>query len=1040
MIKCFNLSRKTHLGTWLTALLILLSMGVSYAAQQNMSVSGTVVDQNGEPLIGVSILVSGTKNVATTNYLGQYTIKNVPAKGKLEFSYMGFVTQIVPVYERATIDVVMVEEATRLQDVVVTAEFGVKRTARAVGAAIQNLTGTDIIDSGRDNFVTALQGRVAGISINSGGGVPGASTQVILRNYTSISGNNQPLYVIDGIPLNNTTFNPSQGFAVDDAIADRQLDFSSRGNDFNPEDIESMTVLKGAAAAALYGSDASNGAIIITTRKGTVGKGRVRYSNSFRFDKSYGLPEIQTKYDLGSYGTTNYYNKSRWGDEYAAGTKLYDNVAALTQTGFTQKHNVSFEGGSKIATFRAAASYLDQTGIVKTTAYKRFNISLAGTANITQWLSTEASMSYASTSNNKARKGAGGALDYAMSWPSTDNMSDYLAEDGIHMRVPDRYLDGDFYNPLFALHKNKYYDESNRFTTSFSVNINPTKNFFVIARAGWDVGLQTFETSEHPYFAYNNDGIGVYNISKSNFNDPTLNLIAGYKKEIKKFSLSAQAGWHSVENGVNRLSSYGTDYLVADFISLNNCDKNSIKSRTTNTKRRVLGVSGSVELSYDNMIFLTLRARNDWSSTLPKNNNSYFYPAADFTFVLSDLPFLKNSKYINYLKLRASIAKVGKDANPLAIYPALESQTTTGGGYKYGFTGPNESLKPEMTTSWEVGLEGRFLNDRLFLDMGYFNTLCENQYVTGFRLSYATGFVLNNMNVGTFKTSGFEFHVDGDIVKNRHLRWNVGLNLSHNDSEVTYLPENVTEYYNAYTWNSGNIRNGVKVGYPITSLTGRAYERNEAGRILINPTTGQPRISSVWSYLGDREPKLRYSFTTSLRYRGLAFSALFDGRLGATVVNGTKRLMMQRGLSWESVRQREAGPVVFDGVLYDGLQNTDHPTQNTIAVNFGQCGSTTYSGGDESWIEKNVNFLRLRELRLSYRFAAEWIKSKTSNLISDLSVYITGNDLFVWTNYSGIDAIGNTNSAALGGTGGVGMDVYAIPSPRGMSFGLNITF
>lgn len=344
-----------------------------------------------------------------------------------------------------------------------------------------------------------------------------------------------------------------------------------------------------------------------------------------------------------------------------------------------------------------------------------------------------------------------------------------------------------------------------------------------------------------------------------------------------------------------------------------------------------------------------------------------------------------------------------------------------------------------MTTSREIGFEARFLNDRISTDFTYFLTHCADQIVKGFRLSYATGFVLNNMNVGTFDTWGWEGHIDGDIIRGANgLRWNVGLNVSHVNSEVVSLPENVTEYYNPYTWNSGNIRNGVMVGNPITTLTGRAYERNEAGDILISPTTGLPVVSPKWSVIGDREPKLRFGITTSLNYQGFRLSAMFAGRYKATVVNGTKRSMMTTGSSWESVKLREGLPVVFNGVLKDGNENTANPTKNTIAVDYGAYGTSIYGGGDEDWLEKNVHYIRLQELRLSYRIPSK-VLSRTK-LLTAADVYLSGNDLFTWTNYSGIDAVGNTVSAAAGGTGGEGYDVWSLPNPRGISVGFSLTF
>lgn len=1015
--------------------LCLWSMATVFA---QVNVRGSVVDSNGEPAIGATILIKGTSIGTVTDANGDFRIA-APVNGTLIISYVGYVTQEVLV--GADITVTLVPDSELLDEVVITGEFGMKRVARSVGSAVQNVKASDIIDSGRDNFVSALQGRVSGMNVTSTGGAPGSSTTVVLRNITSISGNNQPLYVIDGVPMNNSTFDPlNMWIGGTERYSVRNLDFASRGNDLNPQDIESMTVLKGAAAAALYGSDASNGAIIITTKKGQTGKGRIQYSNSFRWDKAYGFPEIQDKYANGAYGTTNYYYTNRFGGVYPKGMKLYDNMSAVMQTGFVNKHNLSVDGGSERATIRASMSYLDQEGVVKTTDYSRMNLSLSGQAKITDWLDFEGSMQYTNTNNTKVLRGTEGPIYLAMRWPMVDDMSNYLDADGAHMRYPDYYIDTDLLNPLFAMHRNKYFDKSDRFISNIAATLTPFENLFLRAQIGWDVGMQTFETSLHPYYAANNGGVGEYHISQSNFSDPTLNILAGYNSSFldDDLTFSTQLGYHQQENGVIRLTTMGSKYKVIDFQSINNTDPATIISAQRNTKRRIQALSAQFEFGYKNMAFVTLRGRNDWSSTLPKHNNRYFYPAMEVSFIPTDLSFLKGNRSLSYLKVRGSIAQVGKDAGPLEIDPELIATELTGGGYKYGFTGPNRNLRPEMTTSKEIGFDTRLFNDRVTADFTYFATHCADQIVKGFRLSYATGFVLNNMNVGTFDTWGWEAHVDGDIIRAQNgLIWNVGVNLSHVNSEIVSLPENVTEYYNAYTWNSGNIRNGIMVGHPITTLTGRAYERNDAGEILISPTTGLPVVSAKWSVIGDREPKYRFGITTSLSIKEFYLSAMFSGRYGATVVNGTKRSMMTSGTSWESVDLRESKPVVFKGVLKDGNENTDHPTRNNIAIDYSAYGTSIYGGGDEDWLEKDVNYLRLQELRLSYRIPARLL-SRTS-LISHANLFIAGNDLFTWTNYSGIDAVGNTVSAAAGGTGGEGYDVWSLPNPRSISVGFSIT-
>lgn len=1016
---------------------------------QNVTVKGTVTDDHGEPVVGAGVLVKGTKHGIATNLDGKYTLVNVPANATLLFTSMNYKNVEVLVKGRTTINVTMEETAIALKEAVVTAEFGMKRVARAVGSAVQNVKASDVLESGRESFVSALEGRVAGMTVTNTSGAPGASTSVVLRSITSISGSNQPLYVIDGVPMNNSTFDPAvNGFADNNVVSSRDLDFSSRGNDLNPDDIESMTVLKGAAAAALYGSDASNGAIIITTKKGSAGKGKVSYSNSFRWDKAYGYPKLQDEYANGRDGITNYYFTSRYGGRYPSDVKLYDNVSALLRTAFSHTQDVSVEGGTDKITVRGSASYTDQQGVIKTTDYTRLNVGLSGKAQITKWLNFDSSIGYTNTTNTKASKGSSGVLAKAIRWPMTDDMSNYITPEG-KMSAPALYTDTDLLNPLYALYKNRAYDESERVLVNVGLNVTPSKHTFVMAKMGWDVGSQKFQYHVHPYYgnpSSSSYGSGSYNLTKANFKDKTLNVLAGYNNNWGKFTFAGQVGYHQQENGVDRLSTSGSQFLDPDFYGIANCTPSTISTSTRVTKRRIQAISGQVELGYNNLVFLTARARNDWSSTLPKSNRSYFYPALEGSFIATELPFLKNNDWVTYFKLRGAIARVGKDAQPLSVYPALEETGMTGSGYGYGYKGPNPKLKPEMTTSYEIGFEARFWQDRVNMDFTYYWTKCKDQYITDFRLSYATGFVLNDMNVGNFTTHGWDMHIDADIVRSQSgIRWNVGLNLSSAKSKVTYLPENVSEYYNAYTWLYTGIRNGIKVGSSVTSITGYKYERNNKGQILIDPGSGAPVINTTdWQYLGDREPKLRLNITTSVSYKNFRLSALLTGRIKATVANITKWDMMATGSSKESAKMRKmTTPIVFNGVLKNGLQDTDHPTQNNIAMTWESSGSTIgylWTGCAEDWVENNVNYLHLSELRLSYNVPSKWLEKYTKKFVSSANIWVRGTDLFTWTNYSGIDAVGNSNSASMGGSGGVGFDYWGIPSPRGFAFGLSLTF
>ena len=344
--------------------------------------------------------------------------------------------------------------------------------------------------------------------------------------------------------------------------------------------------------------------------------------------------------------------------------------------------------------------------MIKTTDLKRTNLSLAGKAEVAKWLKFEGSIQYVNQKNHKALRGLNGPIRQAYNWPQVDDMSNYMAADGSHMRYPNYYTDTDLLNPLFGLYKNLNYDVTDRFISAFSVNIVPFEHTFVRAQFGWDVSTSAYEYGSHPYYRSRNQEVndasnsGVYSLSKYNTNDPTINVLAGYNNDFLdgKLTVGAQLGYHQLENGVSSLSSSGSNFKVIEFYSINNCTESTVKSSKRTTKRRLQAVSGQLELGWNNMAFLTGRFRNDWSSTLPTENNSFFYPALEASVVLTEIGGLKNLGWMNYLKLRGAIAQVGKDAPALSIDPELEPTGLVGGGYKYGYTGPNKNLKAASGT------------------------------------------------------------------------------------------------------------------------------------------------------------------------------------------------------------------------------------------------------------------------------------------------------------------------------------------------------
>jgi hypothetical protein len=426
---------------------------------------------------------------------------------------------------------------------------------------------------------------------------------------------------------------------------------------------------------------------------------------------------------------------------------------------------------------------------------------------------------------------------------------------------------------------------------------------------------------------------------------------------------------------------------------------------------------------------MTVTGRNDWTSTIPTPRNSFFYPSVSGSFIVSDA-FPSIGKHMT-LKLRGAYAEVGKDARPYAYRPILETKATTGSGYGYGFTGPNPNLKPEFAVSHEYGFETSFLNDRAGFDATWFEKKTDDQIVNDIRGSYATGFVLLNLNGGTTRARGVELTLRGTPMQQRDFTWDVQANWSHVRSIVLKLPNNWPETYSSDTWAYGNVRNGTAPGLSTMSLMGQFYLRNNQGKILIDPATGLPIRNANFVDAGyDRQPDWNMGLSNTFRYRRLSLDFLLDFRRGGDIFNATEQFLTARGLATSTLDRFT--PRIIPGVLRDGKENSANPTPNNVvvvpAVNTGY-----YTGmSEELFIERNINWVWLRDVTLRYQIPPR--------IARNASIFVTGTDLFLSTNYTGLDPMTNGNTAAVGGSGAVGIDYANFPTPRGFNFGLKLGF
>lgn len=1017
-------------------LVVPLSIICLFSLAQERTVSGTVFSgEDNKPLQGVTVSNLQTNKKTITNKEGYYSISARTGQ-RLEFTFVGYVSQTVIVGADATITLTLQQEEKQLEQVVVTA-LGISRSKRSLGYAANDVKGADLAQTQRDNFINGLAGRVPGVSVTGTSGAPGSSTSIVLRGVNSISGSNQPLFVIDGLPVNNQTFNANR---MVNQTENRTVDFSNRISDLNPEDIESLTILKGPEAAALYGIDAANGVVVVTTKKGKAGKGSLNYGFNYGIEKVGRLPEFERIYARGTNGILNINTYSSFGPKFPAGTTFYDNMNNFFQTGTVQKHNLSFEGGSSGYTYRLSGSYSTREGVVPTTKYDRTNISLNATAQLFKSLKAETNLQYINTKNQKVSKGENSFYLALLAYPADENMKDFLTPTGARKRL---LTGSEIENPFFDINKNKLRDKGNRFITNLSLIFDPLPWLNLTGRLGIDVANNEFTVLYHPESNRASTSGGSLDISNQTNRVITTQFLASIKKNFfdNKLKTTLRVGNAVYDYEDNTNSIRGTGFLEPNFNSINNTTVSSQRIKNTILRKRVVGVFGDLSINYNNYLYLTATGRNDWSSTLPPNQNSFFYPSASASFVFTE--FLKKTsvgKILTLGRIRASIAQVGKDAQPYQTNPALLSQTVTGGGFSYDFYAPNPLLRPEKVTSKEIGTELQFFKNRIGFDAAYYKSKSVDQIINGLRISYGTGFILKNINGGELENSGIELLLRGTPVQNSNFTWEANINFTKTKSKLLKMPANLPEYYNSDTWLFSNVRNGARLGGSLTTLTAlSSYQYNNKGQLLINPATGLPVITSnaVWPVAGDRNPDFRMGFYNGFTFKGVNLNFLWDLKKGGDVYNATGLYLYQLGLHPKSIENREIAQT-FNGVLKDGLQNTANPTVNNIAI-IPYYNNAFYSSSviDPEFIEKDVNWLRLRDVSINYMVPAKWLKNH-NNVFNTVTIGFTATDLILITNYTGGDPGVNGTTVATGGSGSSGIDYGNLPVPKTFNFNIRI--
>ncbi|MBN8836091.1 MAG: SusC/RagA family TonB-linked outer membrane protein [Sphingobacteriia bacterium] len=1040
--------------TGITMLLFIIS-SCSVLAQEK-TVSGTILaDEDGVPLVGVTVTNLATGKRTQTNDKGYYSI--VASKGNvLSIAYVGFVTKEMVVTDDKFFNTKLVASNDALNEVVVTG-YGQKKSKRELPYQAVTVNGEDIAQTKRTNFLNALAGRVPGLTVTSTSGLPGASAQILLRGGTSIGGNNQPLFVVDGLPMSNGSVDQNDlpsasnvsGAGANLSLANRNSDYTNRIADINPDDIESVVILKGPEATAAYGSDGASGAIVITTKKGASGKTKITYSNAFSVSEVYRYPQIQQVYTRGSngvYDPTAYgtYGYSFFGPKYPDNTIFYNNIKNFFVRSFSQQHNLSLSAGTNDLNYLFTVGLVDQSGVVPNTKLLRYNFRFTAFAQLNKRFKLSTTWAYTSSNNNKAVKGAGSFYTNLMTFPTDVDARDYINPDGTRKILRNVSPSVELNNPFWDVNKNVSNDKS----YNLSGNVNLTANITKGLTATTILGINQYNTlglmMYHPYSREAYTLGGYLNTFELTFSGLNGTVRVNYRKSINNIITNdLYVGGYFEDNRSTLNAQRGERFYEADFISINNTDPTSRIATLSQYQTRKVRAYAGYTFGYKNLLYVSLTGTREGVSTLTskfRDLQPFFnYGSISGSFILSDLGFMKpTKKWLSFAKLRTSYATTGKGPlNPYIIDYSFNSVTSTGGGYALGVTGNNFNLKPEYSKNLEIGGEFKFLKNRLGIDIAYFHNKVKDNIIAN-RISYGTGFILRYLNGGELSSKGWEIQLTGSPIKNKKFTWDVIVNFDKARTIIDKLPGDLPFYYDSDTWVFGSVRSQVGVGQSLGNLSGYTFMKNNNGELLISPSTGLP-ITSQSDYvpIGDRQPDYKIGIINSFTYKDFSLSFNLDIRKGGDVFNANEMMMTINGSSIRTLDREK--PRVIKGVLQDGLENTTTPTRNTIAIT-PYFRSNYYNGvfAESDYIE-NVSWLRMRDITLGYQLSNKLLKRQ--KVFKSASVYLTATDLFMITNYSGMDPNVNVlNSSNTKGYGGAGIDYGAIPNPRTINIGAKLSF
>ncbi len=1039
----------------LFALSIMVMVGL-HAIAQTTNVTGTVTDAgDGFPIPGVSVFVKGTTIGTVTTPDGTYNLAVPNDAQTIVFSFVGMKTQEIAFTGQATIDVALESDAVDVDEVVVTA-MGIRKEKKALTYAAQQVESEMITQASQPNITNALQGKVAGVTVSQSSGMPGASSYMTIRGATSLSGNNQPLFVVDGMPIE------SNSIFVNAVTQDRVsgTDASSRSLDIDPEDIESVNVLKGPAASALYGLRASNGVVIITTKSGKglkADEGTITVSTSYTADVVTRLPKLQSTYAQGNNGNFSQGTSMSWGPridelgEYVNNVgetvtgQVYNNVDPLFDTGHTSTTNINFARGTDTGNYSVSFGYTDQNGVISPAGMERYNGKVNANFKITEKLKVGGSAMYSKMAVTKLPSGSNLSNPLFTTYyaPRSYDLwgTPFAKEDDPYEQIHYRSA---MDNPRWSLANNKFTEDNDRIIGNINLEYEILENL----NLRYQLGIDQITNSQKEVYELGSGRTGGrtsppsggeitdFLYAQRQYNS---NLSISYNKKINDFDITAVIGNEIYDVYSRELFVIGSGFDIGGYHNMANTTSQVTSEAVS--QRRVAGIYGSATVGYKSMVYLTATGRTDRVSNLARGNRDFFYPSIGGSFVFTELLDVDPS-ILTFGKLRFGYAQVGQA--PPSNYPitnifvkggagsgflndGIEFPFNDVNGFSQSSTLRTADLKPQNTETIEVGAELHFMNKRISVDYTYFRSDVNDQ-IFSVPLAASTGYQAELRNAGKLRSTGHELMLQVTPVQMQKFRWDIAANFTKYKNEVISLAEGVQDIYLG-GFDSPSIRALAGQTYP--SIYGIGYVRDDAGKVVLlddpsSPYHGMPIPESDAKKIGDVQPDFLIGFTNTFTFHGVTLTAQVDWKKGGEMYSGNNRLGRLYGML--DITEDRTTPVVLEGSkgYYDSNGDLVVTGDNDIAIVRGETyWNTRLSSLDEAHVLE-TSFVRFRELSIGYTLPRNWLGD---SVVKNATISFVGRNLGLWTSYPNFDP----ETSTTGAVNGQGLEYVAFPQTS--SFG-----